>query len=120
MPPDYGVIASLDNGAIDLILTFRTGSAYCCYESGCHLALSEEARWEQLRRGLTASRTLLPDRLTIQLTVVVEAGALFFDRSMPDPNRRGWYSFIPAEARRYQESLVEGHRNDIESSPGGT
>jgi hypothetical protein len=31
-PPDYGVSASLFGEVIDLTLTFRTESAYCCCE----------------------------------------------------------------------------------------
>src|SRR5262245_15441450 len=52
-PPDYGVLASLDGDRIDLALTFRAGSAYCCYEAGCHLDLLTGKRWEWLRRELS-------------------------------------------------------------------
>jgi hypothetical protein len=109
-PPDYGVSASLNGGVIDLALTFRAGSAYCCYEWGCHLALSEGKRWGWLRQELTARGVPAPDRLELHLAVVVEAGALFFDWSRPEPSPRGrgWYAFAPVEAVRYQVVVGEG------------
>jgi hypothetical protein len=108
-PPDYGVSASLDGRRIDLALTFRGGSAYCCYEWGCHLALSEGKRWEWLRQELAAHKIEVPDRLVLQLAVVVDAGALFFDWRRPEPSRRGrgWYAFAPVEALRYEVVVTE-------------
>jgi hypothetical protein len=37
----------------------------------------------------------------------VEDGATFFDLSKPDPARRGWYAFAPAEAGRYGATAEE-------------
>jgi hypothetical protein len=118
-PPDYGLSASLVGGVIDLALTFRAGSAYCCYDWGCHLALSEGKRWEWLRRELAARGVQAPDRLELRLAVVVEAGALFFDlfRPEPSPRGRGWYAFAPAEALQYQEVVTEGCRPGAEPRP---
>lgn len=107
-PPNYGVSASLDGGVIELALTFRTGSAYCCHEWGCHLNLSGDKRWEWLRRELSACGIDAPPRLELRMTVVVEAGALFFDFGHPDRSRRGWYDFAPAEGRRYHHMVSEG------------
>ena len=109
-PPDYGVSATLDGGVIALELTFRAGSAYCCSEWGCHLALPAGKRWDGLRRELAARGVPAPDRLELHLAVVVEAGALFFDfrRPEPSPGGRGWYAFAPDEARRYQVVVAEG------------
>jgi hypothetical protein len=114
--PDYGLSASLDGGVIDLALTFRAGSAYCCYEWGCHLALSEGKRWGWLRRELAARGVLAPDRLALRLAIAIEAGALFFDFRRPEPSRRGrgWYAFAPAEARRYHVVVAEGHSPEAE------
>jgi hypothetical protein len=64
--PDYGVSATLDGGVIDLTLTFRAGSAYCCYEWGCHLALYEGKRWGWLRRELATRGVAAPDRLVFR------------------------------------------------------
>jgi hypothetical protein len=107
VPPDYGVSASLGGAVVELALTFRTGSAYCCSEWGCHLNLYEGKRWERLRWELSGSGLEVPPRLELRLTVAIEAGALFFDWSRPDPARRGWYAFAPAEARRYQVKVNE-------------
>jgi hypothetical protein len=106
-PPDYGVVASLEGAIIALELTFRRGSAYCCYEYGCHLNLYSGKRWKWLRRELEVRKIVLPSRLELRLTVVVEGGALFFDLSKPDPTRRGWYAFASAEARRYGVDVLE-------------
>ena len=91
--PDYGVSASLDGGVIDLTLTFRAGAAYCCYEWGCHLALSEGKRWGWLRRELGTCGVPVPDRLELRLSCVIEEGAVFFNLFRPDPARRNWYAF---------------------------
>src|SRR5262245_23685225 len=109
-PPDYGVSATLNGWAIDLTLTFRAKSAYCCYEWGCHLNLYEGKRWGWLRREIIARGVPIPDRLELRLTVIVEAGALFFDwaRPEPSPRGRGWYVFAPAEAYQYTVVVVEG------------
>ncbi len=100
--PNYGVTASLDGKVIEMTLTFRAGSAYCCCESGCHLALFETERWDRLRGEMSVHRVVAPDRLSLRLTVVVEEGALFFDFSRPDPARRGWYAFKPVSGHKYQ------------------
>jgi hypothetical protein len=106
--PDYGVTASLEGSAVALTLTFRAGSAYCCYEWGCHLNLRAGQRWQWLRRELSACGLVPAERLELRLAVIVEPGALFFDWSRPDPTRRGWYAFAPAEAQRFHAVVVEG------------
>lgn len=118
-PPDYGVSATLAVGVIDLALTFRAGSAYCCFESGCHLELYDGKRWDWLRRGLTACGMQIPDQLVLQLTVVVEAGALFFDfwQPLPSPRGRGWYAFAPVAAQRYSVAVAEACRADAGPGP---
>jgi len=109
-PPDYFVSASLDGAVVDLALTFRAGSAYCCYEWGCHLSLYEGKRWDWLRRELATREVPIPARLELRLAVVVESGSLFFDWSRPEPSRRGrgWYAFAPVEGQRYQVVVAEG------------
>jgi hypothetical protein len=106
--PDYGVTASLDRASINLTLTFRTGSAYCCCQWGCHLNLYAGQRWQWLRRELSACGWLHAERLQLHLTVIVEPGALFFDWSKPDPTRRSWYGFAPGDAQQYDVIIEEG------------
>jgi hypothetical protein len=120
-PPDYGVSARLSGGVVELLLTFRTGSAYCCHEWGCHLNLSDGKRWTWLRRELAARGVSIPNRLQLRLTVNTEAGSLCFDwaRPEPSPRGRGWYAFAPAKARRYQVVVDEGCSPDPEAFENG-
>jgi hypothetical protein len=107
-PPDYGVSALLEGRQVTMTLTFRAGSAYCCYETGCHLDLHEGRRWEGLRREL-ASLNLEPEaQLSMRLTTIIEPGALFFDFARPDPKRRSWYAFRTAPGRRVEQVIREG------------
>jgi hypothetical protein len=106
--PDYGVHAVLDGDVLRMTLTFQSESAYCCMEWGCHLSLHDGKRWETLRQKCANRGVSTPARFQLQLSCVVETGALFFDMSRPDPNRRGWYTFRPAEAHEYQISSTEG------------
>ena len=107
--PDYGVKAALDGNVLRMTLTFHSESAYCCMEWGCHLSLHDGKRWETLRRKCADLGVSTPTRFQLQLSCVVESGALFFDISRPDPKHRGWYRFRPAEAYEYSISSTEGH-----------
>jgi hypothetical protein len=111
-PPDYGVSASLEAGTLDVVLTFRSGAAYCCYEPGCHLGLLNGKRWDVLRRALAAHGIAAPLSLELRLTCVVEEGAVFFDFARPDATRRGWYAFQPVAAHRFQVAAAEAGRGD--------
>jgi hypothetical protein len=106
-PPDYGVAATLAGNTLDIVLTFRRGSAYCCWEWGCHLGLTDGKRWDVLRQVLAARGAADPPRLTLRLTCVVEEGAVFFDLTRPDRARRGWYTFAPAAGHRYEAIAKE-------------
>lgn len=106
-PADYGVSATLNGGVINLELTFRAGSVYCCYEWGCHLALHSGVRWEKLRRALASHGVAVPARLKLRLSCVIEEGAVFFNLLRPDPTRRNWYAFEPVAAYHYEISAVE-------------
>jgi hypothetical protein len=106
--PDYGVIANLNASSVTLTLTFRTGSAYCCCEWGCHLDLRAGQRWEWLRRELSANGLVPAERLQLHLALIVEPGTLLFDWSRPDPTQRGWYAFARADAQRYEVVIEEG------------
>lgn len=105
--PNNGLAASLEGDCLIMTLTFRCGRRYCCMEWGCHLPLHSGKRWDDLRRILSARQVDSPDPLRLHLTVVVEEGAEFFDRSRPDPDRRGSYAFRGAPAQRYEVSAVE-------------
>ncbi len=105
--PNYGIAASLTDAVLQVVLTFRSGSTYCCYEPGCHLSLFDGKRWYGLRQRLAAAGIRPAPRLTLRLTGVVEDGAKFFDISRPDPVRRGGYAFTPVQGLRYCETAVE-------------
>lgn len=106
-PPDYGLSAGLDGAGVELVLTFRAGAAYCCYQLGCHLTIDEDW-WEWLRCELAARRVEAPPQLELHVTVVVEAGALFFDFRRPDRSRRFCYDFALAGTCRYSHVFFEG------------
>jgi hypothetical protein len=105
--PNYGVAAALADGVLDVVLIFRSGSAYCCCEWGCHLGLFDGKRWDGLRRRLAAHGITPPPQMELRLTCVIEEGAVFFDFAKPDPTRRGWYGFAPAAAHRYEARAAE-------------
>lgn len=106
--PDYGISASFDGAAIDLNLTFRAGSAYCCGEWQCHFGLFRTRRWDKLRRELTILGLELPARLEVRVDVVIEAGALFFAPGSPRAPR----VLVPSKAHRYRQTVAEGDRPD--------
>ena len=104
---EYGVLASLEGRVLDVVLTFRSGVAYCCFESGCHLALFDGQRWHGLRRVFTAQAVVAPQQLELHLSCVIEEGALSFNIFKPDPTRRGWYEFESATKYQYNVSVLE-------------
>ena len=104
---NYGITAALEGDNLSIVLTFLAGSAYCCMEWGCHLGLFEGKRWDIFRHQLTHHGVDAPPTLKLQLSCVIEAGAMFFDFSRPDPKRRGWYAFKPAADYKYQLVTVE-------------
>jgi hypothetical protein len=108
--PNYGLLASWEADRVQLQLVFRSGSAYCCYELGCHLLKSQESEWEWLRKKLFDLNANLPLKLELHVQVVVEEGALFFDLLKPDPSHRGHYSFTSVSAKRYERVLLEPNR----------
>jgi hypothetical protein len=105
--PDYGVAASLEGNVLDVVLIFKKDRAYCCMEWGCHLALFDGRRWERLHEALAKSGIVAPPGLRLQLFCKIEEGAIFFDFSKPDRNRRGWYAFAPVAAHDYKVVTVE-------------
>ncbi|MBY0587092.1 hypothetical protein K2X85_07935 [bacterium] len=106
-PPDYGITATFETGFIDLVLTFRRDSAYCCMEWGCHLGFVSGEHWVKLRQALWLRKTTVPDRLRLHLRCIIEDGAKFYDLSRPNPTRRGVYAFKTAEAWCYELSVAE-------------
>jgi hypothetical protein len=107
LSPDYGVAASLEGNALDVVLTFKKDRAYCCMEWGCHLALFDGRRWESLHVALAKFGVVAPPSLRLQLSCKIEEGAVFFDFSKPDRSRRGWYAFAPVAAHEYNVVTVE-------------
>jgi hypothetical protein len=106
-PPDYGVTATLEGSILDMVLTFRKGSAYCCMEWGCHLPLMDGKRWHGLRRAFAAHGVAAPPRLELRLTCIVEEGALFLRPPQTGPDPAGRYAFARVANHRYQVSASE-------------
>jgi len=106
-PSFYGAMGTIDGDRVAVTLTFRADACYCCMEWGCHLALHDGARWPRFRAALTANGIAAPARLQLALTVIVEAGARFFDPSRPDRDHPGEYDLEPAAAHRYEASAIE-------------
>ncbi|MGL4464993.1 MAG: hypothetical protein ACRDD1_02525 [Planctomycetia bacterium] len=108
----------MNGPTIDLTLTFRAGAAFCCSTWGCHLPLYEGKRWDWLRRNLSACGLTPAPQLELRLTVVVEAGAEFFDWShpLPSPRGRAWYAFAPVEGSAYQTNVVECPDSEADGS----
>jgi|LakMenE18May11ns_1017448.scaffolds.fasta_scaffold9104736_1 hypothetical protein len=111
--PNYGITAALEGNNVGIVLTFLAGSAYCCMESDCHLGLFDGKRWDIFRHKLTGHGVDAPPALQLKLSCIIEAGALFFDFSRPDPKRRLWYAFKPATAYEYDLVTVEA-TSDVE------
>lgn len=61
---------------IDVTLTFKRDSRYCCAEPGCHLGLSKESQWFRLRKHVEEAGIAIPFPMTIHVMGVVEEGAL--------------------------------------------
>lgn len=54
-PGYYGVRAialAPDATEVELVVTFRAGVRYCCFESGCHFTYYQESWWSRLRECL--------------------------------------------------------------------
>jgi hypothetical protein len=54
-PGYYGVrgaAVTADASEVELVLTFRAGVRYCCFESGCHFSHYAERGWRRLRACL--------------------------------------------------------------------
>jgi hypothetical protein len=118
---ERGGRAPLEGSILEVELTFHAGSAYCCYEWGCHIAFTPLAkRWDDLRRQLVDRAILLPARIELRRTIVIEEGAMFFDLRSPDPRVCGWYAFAPVSAHRYHWVSIEVPGQEHESSVGGT
>jgi hypothetical protein len=80
-PDYYGVDirhVSGDGRSFDLILTFKSGTRYCCWEWGCHLLLCGTPKlfWKRLHEGMAELGLALRGPLRIRrLACVIEAGA---------------------------------------------
>jgi hypothetical protein len=44
--------ATVDGSEVELVVTFRAGVRYCCFESACHFAYYDEHGWRRLRECL--------------------------------------------------------------------
>jgi hypothetical protein len=113
IPSHYGIAASLQGDIVRVDLRFVNHLAYCCMEPMCHLPMREGKRWRSLREAMAESGLQPPDRLRMELRVVVEEGALFFDWTLPIPGRIGWYRLKAAKPlAEIRLVLEEGKRAD--------
>jgi hypothetical protein len=109
--PDYGVSARLDGTAIELLLTFRAGSAYCCCEWQCHFHLFPTRRWDRLRQELLALGLDVAGRLELRVEIVIEEGALFL---APNRSLRTPPALAPAKAFQYRLAIAVGDRPEVD------
>jgi hypothetical protein len=108
IPVRYGIKATMDGKILEVELTFLCKSVYCCYEHCCHLPLFTGNRWDRLRQEFSDHGVAVEDQLELRLTCIIQDGAVFFDFSKPDPNRRGWYGFKAEDAYQYRVTEYEG------------
>ena len=102
-PPDYGIEAHLEGAVIELVLTFRTGVAYCCGEWQCHLCLFPTRRWDRLRREFVAVGLNISRQLKLRVDVRAEFGALFLTGSTPA-------ALMPSIGFQHREVVTESDR----------
>lgn len=87
-----------------MILTFRTGEAYCCGEWQCHFHLFPSRRWHKLREVLSTSGLQIAARLTVNVEVITEAGTLFFT---PNNKPHTQETLKVAAAHQYCQTVTE-------------
>jgi hypothetical protein len=102
--PEYGVAALFDGTVIELVLTFRSGSAYCCGEWQCHFMLFRTRRWDRLRQEFAALGLKVAGRLELQVDVVIEDGALFLTGNRLTSTLP---RLVPVGASQYRDSVTE-------------
>lgn len=106
IPSRYGLSASLQNDLLRVELRFLNHSAYCCMEPACQ-PMREGKRWRSLRVAMAEYGLEAPKRLTMELRVAVQEGALFFDWTKPIPGRLGWYRLKAAKPLAEIRLIVE-------------
>src|SRR5690349_13951504 len=79
-PGYYGIRledVSPDGAEVTLVVTFRSGVRYCCFESAGHFAYYRRLGWERLRAALDRQGLAhLPLPTIRRLRGVIEAGAV--------------------------------------------
>ena len=114
--PDYGIRAAADSQQthdVELTVTFKTGSRYCCGEAGCHFSRD----WSRLRNIAAQSGITLGSPLTIRFHGVIEAGSTFtstVNTGGPKKNDPYEYDVVFAEdgeANKASEDIVAGAPN---------
>ena len=79
-PGYYGVRlenVAADGSEVDLVITFRAGVRYCCFESGCHFSYFDYRGWARLRRCLDREGlSYLPLPIVKKFRSVIESGAV--------------------------------------------
>src|SRR5262249_13760224 len=80
-PGYYGVrleSIAADGSALDLVVTFRAGSRYCCCEPGCHVPFHSERGWAWLRHCMDCNGLEnQPLPVIRKFKGIIEPGALF-------------------------------------------
>jgi hypothetical protein len=99
--PDYGIRALIESGKtprIEIVLTFKKNSLYCCTEPGCHLGVGP-AFWAKLRARLKDSgiaESRYP--MTLRVQGIVQQGALM---------TLGTIAPLVCDAQEYSEDYAE-------------
>jgi hypothetical protein len=112
-PGYYGVRlenVAVDGSEVDLVLTFRSGVRYCCFEPGCHFSYYSEGWWSWLRQCMDRNGlSHLPLPVIRRLHGVIEEGALFDTASASAGGE-------PRESRAYE--YEDGPYHPVSGSSG--
>lgn len=105
--------ASMEDGTISIIFTFRSGERYCCSSPACHFFnLFFSTNWGYFRELLAEGGVEVRSPLRFLIRVVYERGALFLE----DPGKRD-SAYTPWEQTGWDEFVTEESNPTDSQSP---